>query len=77
MKYAIVAFSALLLTACQQGPIVKSEPFDWKKAVNRNAERACSEKKGTELYAKCFDREVAKGTRESKMIAAHFGVKIQ
>ncbi|MEI3806832.1 hypothetical protein V6R85_20115 [Agrobacterium sp. CCNWLW32] len=77
MKYLIVALSAACLTACQQGPIVKPEPFDWKKAVNRNAERSCRDKKGTELYAKCFDREVAKGTRESKMIAAHFGVKIQ
>ncbi|CAH0142386.1 hypothetical protein SRABI05_00329 [Agrobacterium fabrum] len=77
MKYVIVALSAVYLTACQQGPIVKSEPFDWKKAVNRNAERACRDEKGTELYSKCFDREVTKGTRESKMIAAHFGVKIQ
>jgi hypothetical protein len=77
MKYAIAAFSAVLLTACQQGPIVKSEPFDWKKAVNRNADRACRDKRGTELYAKCLDREVAKGTRESKMIAANFGVKLQ
>jgi hypothetical protein len=77
MKYLIVALSAACLTACQQGPIVKPEPFDWKKAVNRNAERSCRDKKGTEQYAKCFDREVAKGTRESKMIATHFGVKLQ
>lgn len=77
MKYLIVALLAACLTACQQGPIVKSEPFDWKKAVHRNAERACRDKKGSDLYAKCFDREVAKGTRESKMIAAHFGVKLR
>ncbi|NTA10406.1 hypothetical protein [Agrobacterium tumefaciens] len=77
MTSLIVTLSAAFLTACQQGPIVKSEPFDWKKAVHRNAERDCRDKKGSDLYAKCFDREVAKGTRESKMIAAHFGVKIQ
>lgn len=77
MRYVIVALSAVLLTACQQGPIVRSEPFDWKKAINRNAERTCRDKKGTELYARCFDSEVAKGTRESKMITAHFGVKLR
>ncbi|KAB0462419.1 hypothetical protein [Agrobacterium radiobacter] len=77
MKYFFLAVAALTITACQQGPIVKPEPFDWRKAVNRNAERSCRDKKGTEQYAKCFDREVAKGTRESKMIAAHFGVKLQ
>ncbi|MEE9984235.1 hypothetical protein [Agrobacterium pusense] len=77
MKYLLIALLAACLPACQQGPIVKSEPFDWKEAVNRNAERSCRDKRGTEQYAKCFDREVAKGTRESKMIAAHFGVKLQ
>lgn len=45
MKYLLITLSAACLTACQQGPIVKSEPFDWKKAVNRNAERSCRDKR--------------------------------
>ncbi|EHH07569.1 hypothetical protein ATCR1_06871 [Agrobacterium tumefaciens CCNWGS0286] len=77
MKYLLLAISATALTACQQGPLVKSEPFDWKKAVERNAERTCRDEKGTELYEKCFEREVAKGTSEARQMAAHFNVKLR
>lgn len=75
MKYLFLAVSAMVLTACQQGPLVKSKPFDVEKAIARNAERNCRNIQGAELYAKCFDREVAKGRSDVKMIEAHFRPK--
>lgn len=72
MKYAIVAFLAMALAACQQGPLVKSPPFDVEKMISDSAKRRCRDKKGTQLYAKCLDREVAKGRSDFKMIEAHF-----
>lgn len=72
MKYSFLAISAFALTACQQGPLVKSPPLDVEKMISDSAKRRCHEKKGTELYAKCLDREVAKGRSDVKMIEAHF-----
>lgn len=72
MKYFFLAVSALVLTACQQGPLVKSPPLDIEKMISDSAKRRCNDTKGTELYAKCLDREVAKGRSDVKMIEAHF-----
>lgn len=77
MKYLFLAISALTLTACQQGPLVKSEPFDWRKAVAKNAERTCRDKMGTALYTKCVNREVVRGEGEARRLAAQFNVKLQ
>ncbi|NSZ32468.1 hypothetical protein [Agrobacterium tumefaciens] len=72
MKYFFLAISAFALTACQQGPLVKSPPLDVEKMISDSARRRCDDKKGTGLYAKCFDREVAKGRSDFKVIEAHF-----
>ncbi len=77
MKYLFIAISAVALTACQQGPLVKSPPLDVEKMISDSAKRRCNDKKGAELYAKCFDREVAKGRSDLKTIEAHFKTKLR
>lgn len=72
MTYVFIVISAFALTACQQGPLVKSPPFDVEKMISDSAKRRCHDKKGTELYATCIDREVAKGRSDVKMIEAQF-----
>jgi hypothetical protein len=51
---------------------VKSPPIDVEKMVSESARRRCRDQKGTALYAMCFDREVAKGRRDVKVIEAAF-----
>lgn len=75
MKYLLLVISAVALTACQQGPLVKSPPLDVEKMISDSAQRRCHDKKGTELYATCLDREVAKGRSDVKMIEAQFRPK--
>ncbi|MNE37202.1 hypothetical protein D3C80_1310440 [compost metagenome] len=42
---------------------------------SRGIPRSCDDKKGTALYAMCFDREVAMGRRDVKIIRAAFRPK--
>lgn len=77
MKYLFIVISAIALTACQQGPLVKSPPLDVEKMISDSAKRRCHNNKDTELYAKCFDRELAKSRRDVKMIEAHFMPKVR
>ncbi|MCD4658692.1 hypothetical protein [Agrobacterium sp.] len=74
MKY-FLALLSVALTACQQGPLVRSPPLDVEKMISDSAKRRCDDKKGTELYAKCFDREVAKGRSGARKIEAAFRPK--
>ncbi|EMS96976.1 hypothetical protein H009_14668 [Agrobacterium tumefaciens str. Cherry 2E-2-2] len=75
MKCLFIVISAFALTTCQQGPLAKSPPLDIEKMISDSAKRRCDETKGTKLYAKCLDREVAKGRSGVKMIEAHFRPK--
>ncbi len=77
MKYLFFAILAFALTGCQQGPLVKSEPFDWEKAVVKSAERKCRDKKGTALYGSCYERELATGRSQARQIAAQFNIKLR